>query len=401
MNRNVLRVAMLAMAFHGFTAQAADVCVRFGVTPTATAAAIAVTGDHFNSMQVAWNPDRGEYLAVWNLFADGEHQLYARRLHADGTPVADAVRIVHDGAAISDPQVAAASGHDGYLVVYQTQNTPFNGARGVCLDGTATPLGDPFVISTAGAEPALVYSAATQRFLFSGRGLTLSAQYILPDGTLAGDAITLAALSDGAPAPNGGLAFAADGRAFATWRNQSAQTLAGRRLAADGSLSGSISNYSPEMTAPGRAAYSAWRGADDRFLVMYGNSDGNRVAWLDVSADGTGGAVQTVVAGTDLNAVGIGIDAATQAAVLAWGLPETASDLGEVRAQLLAADGSLADVPVTLASAVAGPYRAHIATDPARGAGLLVWPGVDTAYARPFSYGCLLRDAIFDDGFDG
>jgi hypothetical protein len=401
MNTNVLRVAMLAMGFNGLSAQAADVCVHSGVTPTAAATPIVATGDNFNSLQVAWNPDRSEYLAVWNLFADGEHQLYARRLHADGTPVADAVRIAHDGAAIIDPQVAAASGHDSYLVVYQTQNTPFNGARGLRLDGTATLLGDPFAISTAGAEPAVVYSAATQRFLFSGRGVTLSAQYVLPDGTLAGDAITLAAISDGAPAPNGSLAFAGDGRAFANWRNQSARTLAGRRLAADGSLVGSIADYSPEMTAPGRAAYTVWRGADDRFLVLYGNADGNRVAWLDVAADGTGSAVQTVASGTDLSAIGIGIDDATQAAVLAWGLPETASELGEIRAQLLAADGSLADAPVPLAAAVAGPNRAHIATDRARGAGLLVWPGVDAAYARPFAYGCLLHDAIFGDGFDG
>ena len=155
------------------------------------------------------------------------------------------------------------------------------------------------------------------------------------------------------------------------------------------------------MAAPDRAAYTVWRGADDRFLVLYGNADGNRVAWLDVAADGTGSAVQTVVAGTDLSAVGIGIDDTTQAAVLAWGLPETASDLGEIRAQLLSADGSLADAPVPLASAVAGPFRARIATDPAHGAGLLVWPGVDMAYARPFAFGCLLHDAIFDDGFDG
>jgi hypothetical protein len=398
MSRIVLAAASAAL-IASLPAQAADVCVRAGVAPTAAATPIVATGDNFNSLQVAWNPDRGEYLAVWNLFADGEHQLYARRLHADGTPVADAVRIAHDGAAIIDPQVAAAAGRDAYLVVYQTQNEPFNGARGLRLDGTGTPVGDPFVVATDGAEPALAYVAATQRFLFTGRGIGVVAQYIGLSGALDGDAVDLATTVD-APAPNGSLGVADDGHVLATWRNQSVHTLAGRGLDAAGDPSGPVVDYSSDFPASNRAAHVAWRASDDRFVVLYSNFDATKVAWLGVGADGAGSSPQPVVEGDGLYAVGVGVEEELNAAVLVWAADD-ATGLGEVRAQLLASDGTLMATPVPLADGIAGSFRADFAVDRTRGTGLLVWPGADMAYARPFAFGCLLHDAIFSDGFDG
>jgi hypothetical protein len=398
----IFAIAASALLFTSVSARAADACAVAGVVPTAAPAAITALGsENLNGLQLVWNPDRGEYLAVWNTYADSEHQLYVRRLHADGTPVAEAVRIAHDPSAIIDPQVAAAAGHDAYLVVWQTQNTPFNGARGLRLDGTAAPVGEPFVIATDGAEPALAYVAATERFLFTGRGAGVTAQYVGLDGALDGEAIALATLADGAPAPNGSLGVAADGRALATWRDQDAETLAGRGLDAAGAPAGPIVDYGTGFPASDRAAHVAWRAADDRFVVLYSSFDGTQVAWLGAGADGAGSTPQPVTAGEGLFAVGVGLEDELDGAVLAWAAMDGTTGLSEVRAQLLASDGTLVGTPVPLADGIAIARNAHLAVDRAHGTGLLVWPELTGSYARPFAFGCLVHDAIFADGFDG
>jgi hypothetical protein len=345
----------------------------------------------------AWNPDRGEYLVVWHLYADGEHRLRARRVAADGTLPSEAFELAHDSDAIIDPVVAAASGHDRYLVVWQTQNDPFNGARGQLLDGDGGARGEVFVIGTAGAEPALVYGAANEKFLFSGRGIGVRAQWIGLEGTLDGDALALAAADDPIAAPNGSLAVNASGQALALWRDQQNDSLVGRR-AGTTAVVGDIVTYADEFPASGVAALLDYRSVDDHYLALYGNFDETALRWFGVDAAGSGTTPQTVAEGAGLVAVGVAYDEATASTALLW----TARGLAggaTLHGQLLSPANVLEGEPLTLSDSVAS----ELAVAPARerGAALLAWADAKQVRAQRLAYGCVLADAIFADGFDG
>jgi hypothetical protein len=389
-----LAAPLLAALIGAATPAAAGDCAATG---------IAVRGEPFTitaaqayGTAAAWNPDRSEYLVVWHLYADGEHRLRARRVAADGALLGEEFELAHDSNAIIDPVVAAASGHDRYLVAWQTQNVPFNGARAQLLDGDGSARGEVFVIGEAGAEPALVYGAANGKFLFSGRGLGVRAQWIGLEGTLDGGALALAGDDDPIAAPNGSLAIDASGQALALWRDQENDQLVGRR-ASETAVVGGIVSYAEEFPASGTAALLDYRAADDRYVSLYGNFDETALRWFGVDAAGAGASPQTVAEGAGLVAAAVAYDEATASTALFWtarGEEGGATLFG----QLLSPADVLEGEPLMLSGAVSS----EISVAPARehGAALLAWADAERIRAQHLVYGCVLADAIFADGFD-
>lgn len=396
MDWSPLAAAPLLAALIGAAAPAAAAdCAATGIALRGQSFVLA--DDAAYDTTAAWNPDRGEYLVIWHLYAEGEHRLRARRVAADGALLGATIELAHDSNAIIDPVVAAAAGHDRYLVAWQTQNEPFNGARGQLLDGDGSARGEVFVIGEAGAEPALVYAAANGKFLFSGRGIGVRAQWIGLEGTLDGDALALAAADDPIAAPNGSLAVNASGQALALWRDQENDSLVGRR-ADTAAVVGDIVTYADEFPASGVAARLDYRSADDRYLALYGNFDETALRWFGVDAAGAGSPPQTVAEGTGLVAAGVAYDEATASTALLWtarGLTGSATLYG----QLLSPADALEGTPLTLSDSVAS----ELAVAPARehGAALLAWADAKQVRAQRLAYGCVLADAIFADGFEG
>lgn len=388
-------VAPLLAALIGAAAPAAAAdCAATGIAVRGEP--FAITTAEAYGTATAWNPDRGEYLVIWHLYADGEHRLRARRVAADGALLGEEFELAHDSNAIIDPVVAAASGHDRYLVAWQTQNVPFNGARAQLLDGDGSARGDVFVIGEAGAEPALVYGAANGKFLFSGRGLGVLAQWIGVEGTLDGGVLTLAGDDDPVAAPNGSLAINASGQALALWRDQENDQLVGRR-ASEAAVVGGIVSYADEFPASGTAALLDYRVADDRYVSLYGNFDETALRWFGVDAAGAGTTPQTVAEGAGLVAAAVAYDEATASTALLW-TARGAEGGATLFGQLLSPADVLEGTPQVLSEAVSS----EIAVAPAReqGTALLVWADAEQVRAQQMVYGCVLADAIFADGFD-
>src|SRR5690606_30842222 len=168
----------------------------------------------------------------------------------DGGHLGPNLLLTSDPNAIIEPTIAAAVGHDEYMVAWQTQSKPFNGARGMVLDGDGGALGDVFGISGRGEAPGLNHVAAPDPAVFASRA---SAQLLDLDGNRVGDLLALT--DNGAPAPNGGLAANAAGHVLSLWRNQVDTRLEGRRIAPAGDIVGDVTTYSNVYPASGRAAY--------------------------------------------------------------------------------------------------------------------------------------------------
>lgn len=392
--KEVLVASLIAAAAAGTVR--AD-CAKTGIALVGDSFPVNEAGVGAGSARAAWNPDRDEYLVVWS-FYDGTQHLYGQRLAADGTPAGENFEITSDPNAIIEPTVAAAPGHDEYLVAWQTQSDPFNGARGIVLAGDGTANGELFTISTDGAEPELIYVDATAEFVFSGRGINITAQRIGLDGTLDGDPLALG--SEGAPAPNGQMAANATGQVLALWRNQVDESLAGRRIAPDGQLSGDVVTYSTDYPGYMRAAYADYRPGSDDYVALYNIAQTGTLKWISVDASGAGATPEIVTdQGSEIYALGVARDDATGATMFLWGDYDEASELTTLSAQLLGADNALVGTPTPLMTSADGLF----ALAPARERGealLLTWQDTDVR-AQRVAYGCLLQDAIFGDGFDG
>ncbi len=372
-------------------ARAQSVCLQTGIALLGDPAPLTETETAAYSARASWNPDRNEYFVVWSTYVDDMHHLFGQRIGADGSHLGPNLLLTSDPNAIIEPTIAAAAGHDEYMVAWQTQSKPFNGARGMVLDGDGGSLGDVFVISERGEEPELIHVAATDRFVFSSRA---SAQLLDLDGNRVGD---LLALTDtGAPAPNGGLAANAAGQVLSLWRNQVDTRLEGRRIAPAGDIVGDVTTYSNVYPASGRAAYLDYRAAAGDYVALYSSFERDAVDWLAVAADGSGSKIHNIINGKELQAIAAANEHVTGSTLFLW-----SDDSGAVPGlfgQLLSSAGQLIDEPELLP--VMPGYGFQLAPARARGEALLFWSNDTGLLAQRLAYGCTLSDAIFADGFD-
>jgi len=102
------------------------------------------------SAHVAYNPARNEYLVVWHAFTDGLWHIWCQRLSASGQMLGTNRRLSTGGGNTQNARVAYSTQRNEYVVVWQDGRS---GSRvdvyAQRLDGTASPLGANFAISTA------------------------------------------------------------------------------------------------------------------------------------------------------------------------------------------------------------------------------------------------------------
>lgn len=119
---------------------------------------------------VAYRMEAGEYFVVWEeAYSPTDHDIYSRRVAADGTPTGTALVVVSSIKSESNPAVAYNAVADEYLVVYEYEYAADDHdiyGRRMRADGV--PLGDAFVIAGSVAfesNPEIAYSAAGNEYL--------------------------------------------------------------------------------------------------------------------------------------------------------------------------------------------------------------------------------------------
>lgn len=140
---------------------------------------------------IAWSAAASAYLVVWHTGAD--HDIHARRVAHDGALVGDPVALTADPDWQSDAGVAWHAARDEWLVVYTHAGaTTEVRARRLAADGT--PLADPTTLTTAAGTwlAQVVYVPETADYLAAWFEGTMQARRLDADGAPLAPAFTLA-----------------------------------------------------------------------------------------------------------------------------------------------------------------------------------------------------------------
>ena len=119
---------------------------------------------------LAYNPNTGQYLAVWQRYSNGQPEIYAQRLDAAGNPVVGGgVYIADDSIDESRPAVGYNPMTNEFLVVYQSQSSLDNyDILGQRVSATGGLIGNALLISVATGNqtnPRLACDTTTGQFL--------------------------------------------------------------------------------------------------------------------------------------------------------------------------------------------------------------------------------------------
>ena len=339
------------------------------------------TGNTSNlgGVSVAYNSADNEYRVVWfDSRIVGQNDVYAQRLATDGTLLGANVTIIAGSASQTDTAVAHNPTTNEYLITWRNQSGPpgspgFNHAFGGIASATGGLIGGESDLSNAGLEATLAYNSAENEYFlearnFAGGGVAgIYGKRVSATGAPVGGDITIT--TAGAPAPAGQVAYNVNGNQYlATWRDQSAESLKGRIINADGTYATVpfvISSMFPES---GLAASVAFDPANDRYLVVFSEFCASGVYGQFVSSSGTlDGPVFTIVEATAARlAPFVAYDGVNGAFLVAW----VNNDTGKLTVQLLYDDGSLTGdpLPIDNPGAAVGPPRIA-----AEGGFILAW----------------------------
>jgi hypothetical protein len=366
-----------------------------------TVSTVAMPRDGYDPA-ATWNPDRNEYLVVWKFFSadDSLEYLYAQRLAADGTPIGTNFIVTSDSNAIITPTLAAANDHDEYFIAWQTQSTPFNGALGLVMSGDTSTKSTPVAISTDGFEPQTLYVPSASQFFYSGRLDGISAQYINLNGTTSGARIPLVSNAQAAPAPNGQPAKDSTGKVLVPWRNQVADTLAGRLVSNGGTILGAVTKYSSDFPGTNLAAVSDFETFDQNYILLYNLFDTQGLKWVEVSDAGTPATPQPLASDANLyfSPAGVAYNPTGKTTLLLW-VQIDAANASTIMGNLVQFAG---DAPVPLLSTTDELPGISIARNRAHGEVLAVWEDkiTNTVQAMRIRHGCASTDEIFFGDFE-
>jgi hypothetical protein len=342
------------------------------------------TGETSNmgGVSAAYNSTDNEYRVVWfDSRIAGQNDVYAQRVTAYGELIGTNVTIISGSNSQTDTGAAYNPTSNEYLITWKNQSdgpgSPgFNHTFGGIASATGGLIGGEVDLSNAGLEPTLVYnSIENQYFLearnFAGGGTAgIYAKRIAANGSPIGADLTIT--TSGAPAPAGQMAYNVNGNQYlATWRDQSAESLKGRIVNANGTFATApfvISSMFPES---GLAAGAAFDPTNDRYLVVFSEFCASGVYGQFVSSSGTlDGSVFTIVEamGARLTPV-VAYDGVNDAFLVVW----INNDTGKLTAQLLYDDGALAGDPLPIDNPGAAAGVPCIATNTAEGRFIIAW----------------------------
>jgi hypothetical protein len=173
-------------------------------TPTATPTlppsgpveiTVSTAGGHQLRPAVAWNPNQGEYLVVWQEREDNA-DIYAQRVSASGDLRGSKIAVSTASLKQQRPAVAYDSQRNEYLVVWQSgtgeENTSgYNYIHGQRLSGSGGRLGGLITVSAATnwqVEPDVAYNSRDDQYLVVWRDGTVDVhgQRISGSGALLG-----------------------------------------------------------------------------------------------------------------------------------------------------------------------------------------------------------------------
>lgn len=330
-----------------------------GIPAAADCLTLGLVGDNIDlsrdlttqrrSSCVSYNSVDNEYMVVWfDTRNPGNNDVFGQRVSAGGALAGTNFPIIEFADAQVDPFISHNSTNNEYLVAWRTQQSgSFNKSRGRRVAADGSLIGGDFFIGN-GHEISIAYNLAANEFLLSGRSPGIRGRRISNTGQLLGGEITIASV--GAPAPNGQVAYdSSRNRFLATWRNQSNQNLQGQLVTAAGALFGGPILISPDFPESGRAASVVYDPDNDRYLVVFARYQDTVVRGQFISPDGLliGGDF-SIAAGlsgrTDPNAA---YSSDLEAFVVVW------RDGGDIVARAVAADGTVSNDLLTLASGTA------------------------------------------------
>jgi len=132
---------------------------------------------------VAYDPDGGQYLAVWQDQVDGHWAIHGQRLSADGFPLETPWPIESDGHDNVQPVVAYSGSEQVFVVVWADEDLDHLEGRQVPAAGWATV---PFSVpdSAGGRHPDLAYDEPENLFLLAwDDGADVYAHILAGDGS--------------------------------------------------------------------------------------------------------------------------------------------------------------------------------------------------------------------------
>jgi hypothetical protein len=342
------------------------------------------TGETSNmgGVSTAYNSTDNEYRVVWfDSRITGQNDVYAQRVAADGGLLGTNVTIIAGSNSQTDTACAHNPTTNEYLITWRNQSdgpgSPgFNHAFGGIASATGGLIGSETDLSNAGLEATLAYNSVDNEYLLEARNFAgggsagVYGRRVAADGSPVGGDIIIT--TSGAPAPAGQVAYNVNWNQYlATWRDQSAESLKGCIINADGTFATSpfvISSMFPESGLAGSVAFDP---TNDRYLVIFSEFCASGVYGQFVSSSGTlDGPVFTIVEATTARlAPFVAYDGVNAVFLVAW----VNNDSGGLTVQLLYDDGSLAGDPLPIANpgAAAGPPR--IAANSTQGGFIVAW----------------------------
>jgi hypothetical protein len=236
---------------------------------------------------VAYNSTNNEYLVVLEYaYSASDHDILARRVAANGTPIGSDVAIAGTSPSQTRPAVAYVPATNSYLVVYEelvgSDEMAYKSVRGVLVSAAGVP-GAPFAISTGtlgAAAPDVAYGEAAGQYLVVWQdrrvfptGYEILGQRVTAGGALTGSPVLVGSWDYDQVLPT--VAYNPDAIEYLVvwedhhWGVAAGWDICGQRVAADGSLRGgflTVANYpTKHMTRPD-VAYNA---ATRNYLVVW------------------------------------------------------------------------------------------------------------------------------------
>jgi hypothetical protein len=148
--------------------------------------------------ELVYNPTDHEFLAVWtygNYTSPQKFETFARRFDTNGNLLGNMFEVIHQQVwSEVEAHVTYNSINNQYLVTAgvhdQWEYTPTFRADGQLIAANGAPLGNPFVVSSAGTNPTTAYDSTLNHFLFVGedyhRSQGLYSKILGPTGAASG-----------------------------------------------------------------------------------------------------------------------------------------------------------------------------------------------------------------------
>jgi RHS repeat-associated protein len=240
---------------------------------------------------IAYNPTNLEYLVVWREYTD-QHDVYARRVLSDGTPIGGPIAVTTGSGDQQWPNAAYGAGV--YLVVWQDDST--NTVRGQIIQANGLLSGTAVTIGSGGSNnaPAVDFNPVSGEFLVvwaydPGGNNDIRAQRVAPTGQLLGTAFAVADQAEHELFP--ALAHDAAGTYLVVFLcyDSSEYGLCGQRVASSGSLTGSRFSVFDGDNSTSNLPNLAYDPLGDGYLVTWRETTGgsSEDIWVRaVSGDG-------------------------------------------------------------------------------------------------------------------